>query len=228
MLVISYVHEGLVDAIAASLPRAGGQRCRTYFAIYLRAKAPKRAWPVVAGMLRSAIEQPDASVAHGQYGLIFTYLDGTFLTALELLKVAETGVLALTAFPIEHRSKIRSNNPPERRNKEIRRRTDVVGTFADRPGAIRLVGAVLTERNDEWLFTRRYMSVDSVSKARMRLINGGDPLAIDESDTSAAKDCWLSGETDHAVAAKHHHQGLNQRIPMNFGSLGLDTLLRST
>ena len=187
MLVISDAHEGLVDAIAASLPGAGWQRCRTHFANNLRAKTPKHAWPMVAGMLRSVFEQPDAPAVHRQYRELCAALDGKFPEALALLEAAETDVLAFTAFPIEHWSKIRSNNPQERQNKEIRRRTDVVGIFPDRPSVIRLVGAVLAEQNDEWACARRYMSAESLTKARMRLIDGGDPLAIDEPDTSTAK-----------------------------------------
>lgn len=187
MLVVSDAHEGLVDAIAASLPGAGWQRCRTHFANNLRAKTPKHAWPMVAGMLRSVFEQPDAPSVHRQYRELCTAFDGTFPEALALLEAAETDVLAFTAFPVEHWSKIRSNNPQERQNKEIRRRTDVVGIFPDRPSVIRLVGAVLAEQNDEWACARRYMSAESLAKARMRVIDGGDPLAIDEPPTSTAK-----------------------------------------
>lgn len=187
MLVISDAHEGLVDAIAASLPGAGWQRCRTHFANNLRVKTPKHAWPMVAGMLRSVFEQPDAPSVHRQYRELCTALEGKFPEALALLEAAETDVLAFTAFPVEHWSKIRSNNPQERQNKEIRRRTDVVGIFPDRPSVIRLVGAVLAEQNDEWACARRYMSAESLAKARMRVIDGGDPLAIDEPATSTAK-----------------------------------------
>lgn len=187
MLVISDAHEGLVDAIAASLPGAGWQRCRTHFANNLRAKTPKHAWPMVAGMLRSVFEQPDAPSVHRQYRELCNALEGKFPEALALLEAAETDVLSFTAFPIEHWSKIRSNNPQERQNKEIRRRTDVVGIFPDRPSVIRLVGAVLAEQNDEWACARRYMSAESLAKARMRVIDGGDPLAIDEPATSTKK-----------------------------------------
>jgi transposase-like protein len=187
MLVVSDAHEGLVDAIAASLPGAGWQRCRTHFANNLRAKTPKHAWPMVAGMLRSVFEQPDAPSVHRQYRELCTAFDGKFPEALALLEAAETDVLAFTAFPVEHWSKIRSNNPQERQNKEIRRRTDVVGIFPDRPSVIRLVGAVLAEQNDEWACARRYMSAESLAKARMRVIDGGDPLAIDEPPTTTAK-----------------------------------------
>ena len=144
MLVISDAHEGLVDAIAASLPGAGWQRCRTHFANNLRAKTPKHAWPMVAGMLRSVFEQPDAPAVHRQYRELCAALDGKFPEALALLEAAETDVLAFTAFPIEHWSKIRSTISGAA-EQEIRRRTDVVG-ISPTVRAIRLVGAVLAER----------------------------------------------------------------------------------
>jgi transposase-like protein len=176
-LVVSDAHHGLVDAIGATLPGAGWQRCRTHFANNLRAKTPKHAWPMVAGMLRSVFEQPDAEAVHRQYHELCTALDGKFDQALALLEEAETDVLAFTAFPVEHWKQIRSNNPQERQNKEIRRRTDVVGIFPDRGAVIRLVGAVLAEQHEEWACGRRYISAESLAKARLSIIASGDQLA---------------------------------------------------
>jgi putative transposase len=179
-LVVSDAHEGLVDAIASVLVGAGWQRCRTHFANNLRSKTPKHAWPMVAGMLRSVFEQPDKTAVHRQFREVCAALDGKFPDALALLEAAETDVLAFSAFPVEHWKQIRSNNPQERQNKEIRRRTDVVGIFPDRAAVIRLVGAVLAEQHEEWACARRYMSVESLAKARVAVINGGDPLAEPE------------------------------------------------
>jgi transposase-like protein len=175
-LVVSDAHEGLVDAIGSVLVGAGWQRCRTHFANNLRAKTPKHAWPMVAGMLKSVFEQPDAESVHRQYREVCAALDGKFPDALTLLEQAETDVLAFTPFPVEHWKQIRSNNPQERQNKEIRRRTDVVGIFPDRTSVIRLVGAVLAEQHEEWAVGRRYMSAESLAKARLTIIRGGDPL----------------------------------------------------
>jgi transposase-like protein len=176
-LVISDAHEGLVDAIGSVLVGAGWQRCRTHFANNLRAKTPKHAWPMVAGMLKSVFEQPDSPAVHRQFREVCAALEGMFDDALALLEAAETDVLAFTAFPVEHWKQIRSNNPQERQNKEIRRRTDVVGIFPDRTSVLRLVGAVLAEQHEEWACGRRYMSAESLAKARLTVINGGDPLA---------------------------------------------------
>ena len=179
-LVFSDAHQGLVEAIGAVLVGAGWQRCRTHFATNLRAKTPKHAWPMVAGMLRSVFEQPDHESVHRQYRELCSAIEGKFAEALALLEAAETDVLAFAAFPVEHWKPIRSNNPQERQNKEIRRRTDVVGIFPDRASVIRLVGAVLAEQHEEWACARRYMSAESLAKARLSVIPGGDPLAAQE------------------------------------------------
>ena len=164
-LVSSDAHPGLVDAIAATLPGASWQRCRTHFMRNLLTRVPKSAQSFVATMVRTIFAQPDAQTVHEQHARIVEQLDGRFPEAATML--AETGpeILAFTAQPKEHWRQLWSNNPLERLNREIRRRTDVVGIFPDRASIVRLVGAVLAEQNDEWAVARRYMSAESIAKA---------------------------------------------------------------
>ena len=165
-LVTSDAHPGLVDAIAATLPGTAWQRCRTHFMRNLLTRVPKSAQSFVATMVRTIFAQPDAETAHEQYRRIVDQLATRFPEAAALLEEAAADLLAFTAFPKEHWRQLWSNNPLERLNKEIRRRTDVVGIFPNRAAVVRLVGAVLAEQNDEWaVATRRYMSVESITKA---------------------------------------------------------------
>jgi putative transposase len=164
-LVSSDAHPGLVDAIAATLPGASWQRCRTHFMRNLLTRVPKSAQSFVATMVRTIFAQPDAATVHEQHRRIVTQLETRFPEAAALLEEAATDLLAFTAFPKEHWRQVWSNNSLERLNKEIRRRTDVVGIFPDRAAIIRLVGAVLAEQNDEWAVARRYMSAESIAKA---------------------------------------------------------------
>jgi putative transposase len=164
-LVSSDAHPGLVDAIAATLPGAAWQRCRTHFMRNLLTKVPKSAQSFVATMVRTIFAQPDAKTVHEQHTRIVAQLEEKFPDASALLDEAGADLLAFTGFPKEHWRQIWSNNPLERLNREIRRRTDVVGIFPDRPSIIRLVGAVLAEQNDEWAVARRYMSAESIAKA---------------------------------------------------------------
>ena len=136
-LVVSDAHQGLRDAIATVFGGASWQRCRTHFMTNLLTRVPRRAQPWVATMVRTIYQQPFPQVA-------------------SLLDEAGADVLAFSSFPVGHWKKIWSNNPLERLNKEIRRRTDVVGIFPNRPAARRLVGAVLAEQHDEWAIGRRY------------------------------------------------------------------------
>ncbi len=164
-LVSSDAHPGLVDAIAATLPGAAWQRCRTHFMRNLLTRVPKSAQSFVATMVRTIFAQPDAATVHEQHGRIVAQLEQRFPEAAALLDEAGPDLLAFTGFPKEHWRQLWSNNSLERLNKEIRRRTDVVGIFPDRASIVRLVGAVLAEQNDEWAVARRYMSADSIAKA---------------------------------------------------------------
>src|SRR5216117_3645276 len=165
-LTSSDAHPGLVDAIAATLPGAAWQRCRTHFLRNLLTRVPKSAQSFVATMVRTIFAQPDAGTVHEQHGRIVAQLEARFPEAAALLDDAGTDLLAFTSFPKEHWRQLWSNNSLERLNKEIRRRSDVVGIFPDRASIVRLVGAVLAEQNDEWaVATRRYMSVESIAKA---------------------------------------------------------------
>jgi putative transposase len=164
-LVSSDAHPGLVDAIAATLPGAAWQRCRTHFMRNLLTRVPKSAQSFVATMVRTIFAQPDAATVHEQQGRIVDQLEGRFPEAAALLTDAGPDLLAFTSFPKEHWRQLWSNNSLERLNKEIRRRTDVVGIFPNRAAIVRLVGAVLSEQNDEWAVARRYMSAESIVKA---------------------------------------------------------------
>ncbi len=128
-LVSSDAHPGLVDAIAATLPGACWQRCRTHFMRNLLTRVPKSAQSFVATMVRSIFAQPDAEQVHEQHARVVAQLEQRFPEAAALLAEAEPDLLAFTGFPKEHWRQLWSNNSLERLNKEIRRRTDVVGIF---------------------------------------------------------------------------------------------------
>jgi len=147
-LVISDAHAGLRDAIAAVLRGASWQRCRTHFMRNLLVRVPKSAQSLVATLVRSIFMQPDAESVHAQRARIVDQLTPRFADAAKMLADAEE-ILAFTAFPKEHWRQIWSNNPQERLNREIRRRSDVVGIFPNRASLIRLVGAVLAEMSDD-------------------------------------------------------------------------------
>ena len=172
-LVISDAHQGLKSAIAAVLQGAGWQRCRVHFVRNALALVPKTAAQMVAATIRTVFVQPDAAAAREQWRRVADSFRSRFPRLAALLDEAEADVLAYLAFPPEHWRQIWSNNPLERLNKEIKRRTDVVGIFPNAAAVVRLVGAVLAEQHDEWQVSRRYFSAESLAKLEPP---AGEPL----------------------------------------------------
>jgi putative transposase len=166
-LVTSDAHRGLTEAIGATLPGAAWQRCRTHYAANLMAATPKSAWGWVRALLHSVYDQPDAASVHAQLGRVLDALQEKLPQVAAHLDAARPDILAFTAFPKAIWRQIWSNNPQERLNREIRRRTDVVGIFPGRDALIRLVGAVLAEQHDEWTEMRRYIGLDVLAKSRI-------------------------------------------------------------
>jgi transposase-like protein len=165
-LVTSDDHAGLVSAIAAVLPGAAWQRCRTHYHRNLLTRVPKTAQPWVSTLVRTIFEQPDPASVRAQHAQVTAALEARFPAAAAHLDDAREDILAFAAFPREAWRQIWSNNPQERLNKEVRRRTDVVGIFPGRDAIIRLVGAVLAEQNDEWTESRRYMGLEILAACR--------------------------------------------------------------
>lgn len=180
-LVTSDAHAGLVAAIGATLDGAAWQRCRTHYAANLMSVTPKSSWPWVKALLHSIYDQPDADAVHAQFDRVLDALENKLPAVAEHLEGARADILAFTAFPKEIWRQIWSNNPNERLNREIRRRTDVVGIFPDRASIIRLVGAVLAEQHDEWAEGRRYLGLEVLAKSQ----------AVTSTETEATEDITL-------------------------------------
>jgi transposase-like protein len=170
-LVISDAHSGLKAAIASVFTGSSWQRCRTHLITNVLAKVPKAAQPGVAALFRMIFLQQDATAVRQQAEHVLAVLDERWPDAAKVFGDAFEDVLAFTAFPKEHWRQIWSNNPQERLNKEIRRRTDVVGIFPNRAAIVRLVGALLAEQHDEWAVGRRYFSLESVAQLNPELKN---------------------------------------------------------
>src|SRR3989475_6756927 len=163
-LVSSDAHPGLVDAIAATLPGASWQRCRTHFMRNLLTRVPKSAQPFVATMVRTIFAQPDAASTRRQHGWVVEQLRPRFAVAAGLLEEAREELLAFTSFPRDHWRQLWSTNPQERLNRELRRRSDVVGIFPNRAAIVRLIGSVLSEQHDEWQVTHPYIGLEYLAK----------------------------------------------------------------
>lgn len=163
-LVTSDAHRGLKGAIEAILQGASWQRCRVHFMRNALSLVPKAAQQMVGATIRTVFAQPDSESAHQQWRRVSDGFRHRFPRLSELMEEAEEDVLAYAAFPGEHWQKIWSNNPLERVNKEVKRRTNVVGIFPNEAAVIRLVGSVLLEQHDEWQVSKRYFSLGSLAK----------------------------------------------------------------
>ena len=162
-LVISDSHEGIKAAVAKVFC-ATWQRCRVHFMRNAQAHAGKSGRRVVSAFIATAFAQDTAEAAKAQWRSVADQLRPTVPKLAVLMDSAEEDVLAYMTFPAQHRTKLHSNNPIERLNGEIKRRTDVVGIFPNEEAITRLVGAILLEQNDEWAVQRcRYMTLESVS-----------------------------------------------------------------
>jgi putative transposase len=171
-LVVSDDHAGLVRAVRQELLGSGWQRCRVHFTRNAQDLVPRSARSMVASAIRSMFEQPDGASAREQLDRVIDSMARPYPRVAELLTAAEPDLLTHFAFPEAHRSRIRSTNPLERLNKEIKRRTGVVGIFPNRASVIRLVGMVLAEQDDEWQDGRCYFRPETMTAI--------DAVAIEE------------------------------------------------
>jgi putative transposase len=164
-LVISDAHEGLTQAMSSVLTGAAWQRCRVHFMRNLLATVPQAMREPIAAIVRTIFAQPDHASAMTQLHRVSDGVRARFPQAAALLEEAAEDILAHKHFPEEHRRQLHSTNPLERLNKEIKRRSNVVGIFPNVRAAIRLVGAILLEQDDEWAVAeRRYFSVESMTR----------------------------------------------------------------
>lgn len=165
-VVISDAHEGLRQAIGAVLHGASWQRCRVHFLRNALSLVPKATQALVAATIRTVFAQPTAETARQQWRHVRDGFRDRWPRLAALMDDAESDVLAYLGFPSAHWRQIWSTNPLERLNKEVKRRTNVVGIFPNPEAAIRLVGSLLAEQHDEWQVGRRDFSAESMALLR--------------------------------------------------------------
>jgi transposase-like protein len=179
-LVISDAHEGLQRAIPAVLNGVTWQRCYVHFMRNVADAVGRKSSGIVMAALRNVFRQPTAELTRKAMGDAVGVLDEKFPKAAKLVRAAEEDVLAYLAFPEQHWRQVRSTNPLERLNKEVRRRVRVVGIFPNEAAVLRLVGALLQEQDEDWAVGRRYFSAASMAKLRSE-----EPQLLEESAHAA-------------------------------------------
>ncbi len=176
-LVTSDAHEGLKGAIAAVLHGAAWQRCRVHWLRNAMALVPKSAQQMVGATIRTVFSQPDADGTREQWDRVADSFRGRFDRVAELMDESREDVLAYLGYPHAHWRQAWSTNPLERLNRELGRRTDVVGIFPNEAALIRLAGAVLAEQHDEWQVSRRYFSAESMALLEQKEVDATPMLA---------------------------------------------------
>ena len=198
-LVISDAHAGLKASIRKSFQGASWQRCKVHYVRNLLAVVPKGSQEMVSAVFRSIFTLTTPGEVCARWDEVTDTLADRFPKAAESMRNARTDVLAFTAFPAAHWRKIWSNNPLERLNKEIKRRSNVVGIFPNDPAAIRLIGAVLADQHDEWQVARRYLSDTSMTElASSTPVDPSTP--VDVASTAPAIEPAASTAVDVAAA----------------------------
>jgi putative transposase len=163
-LVISDAHAGLTAAVRRTMQGTSWQRCRVHYMRNLHALIPRAHQDMVSAAFRTIFALTDPTAVNKRWDEVADMFDGQFPKAAELMRNTKIDVLAFAAFPSAHWRKIWSNNPLERLNKEIKRRTNVVGIFPNDNAVIRLVGAVLADQHDDWIIARRYLTEGSLAE----------------------------------------------------------------
>lgn len=179
-LVTSDAHLGIQAAVSEVLPNAAWQRCRTHFAKNLSSMVPKTQWPTVSAMFHPIFHQPDSQAVWKQAHDVVEFCQEKCPHVADYLEESLDDLLAFTNTSKAVWTKVWSNNPTERLNREIRRRTDVVGIFPNRDAVIRLVGAVLAEHHDDWIQQKRYMSLTSLQQTKTMITS----TVIDAAETT--------------------------------------------
>jgi transposase-like protein len=191
-LVVSDAHAGLKKAIAQVLG-CPWQRCGVYFMREALGHARREQQPMLAALIRPIFSADDGEAARDLVGAALERLRKPLPKIAELLEEAEEDLLAFYAFPADHWPKLRSTNPLERVNREIGRRTDVVGIFPNDKALIRLAASIVIEQNDEWLVGKRHLSNHTLEA----------PLA-DEHHTGATPDGSRQDQNRRASGMTRH------------------------
>lgn len=165
-LVTSDAHLGIHTAVGDCLPNASWQRCRTHFAKNLSSMVPKTQWPTLSAMFHTIFQQPDAQAVWDQARDVIEFCQQKFPHVADYLEESLDDLLAFTNAPKAVWTKVWSNNPTERLNREIRTSHRRRGIFPNRDAVVRLVGAVLAEQHDDWIQQKRYMSLTSLEQTK--------------------------------------------------------------